>query len=160
VPDLQTIFARGTVKDVTLPEPSGSESFDLEPGTQLTTGTQRGEQEGLGVPVHPGTDDRKGLGKPSVEGTPGTRLPRSVRLGPKIAFLSLPDQAELGFVDGDTVVINSGHQAYEKAQSAGFVRYHQLMSVAWALTQEKGAESANEGLALLAHFLAAWGEIR
>jgi len=160
VPDLQTIFAKSTVKDVTLPDPSSPESFDSETGTQLVTGSQRGEQEGLGVPVHPGTDDRKGLDKPSVEGAPGTRLPRSVRLGPKIAFLSLPDQAELGFVDGDTVVINSGHQAYEKAQSVGYVRYHQLMSVAWALTQEKGAATADEGLILLAHFLAAWGGIR
>ncbi len=160
VPDLQTIFAKSTVRDVALPETSSSEFFNLESGTQLTAGTKRGEQEGSGIPVHPGTDDRKGLGKTSGEGIPGTLLPRNVKLGPKIAFLSLPDQAELGFVDGDTVVINSGHHAYEKAQSAGFVRYHQLMSVAWALTQEKGAESANEGLVLLAHFLAAWGEIR
>jgi len=160
VPDLQTIFAKGTVQDVTVPAASGSESFDLEPGTQLVAGTQRGQREGSGVPVHPGAGDGSGPGKPSAEGTRGTRLPRNVRLGPKIAFLSLPDQAELGFVDGDTVVINSGHQAYEKAQSAGFVRYHQLMSVAWALTQEKGAESANEGLGLLANFLAAWGKLK
>jgi hypothetical protein len=33
------------------------------------------------------------------------------------------------------------------------------MSVAWALTQEKGAESANEGLALLGKFFTAWGKL-
>lgn len=160
VPDLQTIFAKGIVKDVAVPAASGLESFSVEPGTQVVAGTQRGQRRGSGVLIHPGTGDGNGLGKPATEGASGTRVPREVRLGPKIAFLSLPDQTELGFVDGETVVINSGHPAYDKAQNTGFVRYHQLMSVAWALTQEKGTESASEGLTLLANFLAAWGKLK
>lgn len=159
VPDLQTIFVKNIIQDVPVPDASGLESFSLKPGTQIVSGTQRGQQKGAGVPIHPGPDDGTGPEEATPEGPRGTRVLRNIKSGPKIAFLSLPDQPELGFVDGDTVVLNSGHPAYEKAQRRGAVWYHHLMSVAWALTQEKGAESSNEGLALLGKFFTAWGKL-
>lgn len=85
--------------------------------------------------------------------------PRTSAPGLKIAFEELTESqppSVLGRLNGDTVLINTNHPAWRKAEQEGFSDYHVVMTVAWALSQflQEGRLPHD----FVGRFLAYWGE--
>lgn len=101
-------------------------------------------------------------GEPIEEG--GERKARSisrkVRTGPKIAFSPRPDQVELAWVEGNSIIINSGHPAYEKAKTNPTSRiFHNLFSIGSAVQKLiLSDENREPDIAFVDKMMAAWGK--
>lgn len=118
-------------------------------------GTSSGEEsiptEGIAITPLP---------KESNEGT-GSASPisRKARKGPRIGFAELPDDIRLGWVDGNIVLINSGHPAYvRKARSATLKRAHNMFSVGTAIQKYLIENSEKPDPNFIDRLLSAWGQ--
>lgn len=86
--------------------------------------------------------------------------PRRHRLsGLRVAWVRGGTDRLMGWVDGDTVLVNEDHPAFAKAREAGLKEYHDLLSVAVALLEHRGTEPADDTLDLLSRFFSAWGRL-
>ena len=85
-------------------------------------------------------------------------ISRSSRGGPKISFKSVQDRQELGWVEGNTVVINTGHPAYRKIQNNQTARFlHSLMAIGAAMQRHFNDQSTPPDLLFIDRLLASWG---
>ncbi|MBI4277977.1 MAG: ATP-binding protein [Armatimonadetes bacterium] len=119
-------------------------------------------EAGQAEPVHEAAEEtpeetiRLGQGPPTA---PGLRGQRHRRGGPKLAWADAGDDRYLAWVDQDTIIINTGHPAYGKAQAGGMKEYHDLLSTAVALLDIRKGVDGLDATALLNRFFATWGRI-
>ena len=87
-------------------------------------------------------------------------ISRKVRTGPKIAFSSRPDQVELAWVEGNSIIINSGHPSYEKAKTNSTSRIlHNLFSIGSAVQKLiLSDENREPDFTFVDKMMAAWGK--
>ena len=87
-------------------------------------------------------------------------ISRKVRTGPRIAFSSRPDQVELAWVEGNSIIINSGHPSYEKAKTNSASRIlHNLFSIGSAVQKLLLLDENREpDFAFLDKMMTAWGK--
>jgi hypothetical protein len=152
----QNIIQRTTAVKSEKAEATGSQ---IE-GSQITTGTIGGQDEGKGVAT---IGDEPGMGiAEDVSGIdPIERVQRRIRSGIKIGYdeRSDPPQNSLeGWIDPgrQTIIINQGHPAWKVADGLTLqarderVRvYHTLRTVFATLVEEAGMEAPKETLAKL-----------
>ncbi|MEM4407058.1 MAG: ATP-binding protein [Candidatus Methanomethylicaceae archaeon] len=122
IPELGAIFEGLTVKKPALvTKKSGEEPAELVDGAQLTFPDGNGEK-GLGnrAPTLPGIEEGKSVRPGSAD--KATPIGRKSRSGPRVSFESNPHRVDIAWVDGNDVVINSGHKAYEKVRRNDFAR--------------------------------------
>jgi hypothetical protein len=159
LPELHSIFARPGSREIPIPD-IGGEGRMAVTGAQKVKGTEGGPGHGEGVDVYPGADDDTQVpGLAEGDELTAKLRRRRVPLGPKIAWLDDGQRDELAWVSGDTIFINSGHSAYQKAVTSRLDYYHNLVSIALALVQEKGAEAPREALGLVSKFFVTWGKM-
>lgn len=92
------------------------------------------------------------LRRGEVEGSgQGTRKEHGIKIG----FEDGMDPRALGRLVEETVLVNTGHPAWQKAKYAGFTQYHILQTVAWVLSQF--IEPDHPPQKFVSFFLAAWG---
>ncbi len=156
LPEFADFFGAWTRQSVVVPSSEGS-AADVVQGSQPTRGERPGRSDGNGVIVAPGSGSNEGL-IPSDSGSrQGTPRPKPVKLGPKVRFEQGGPGRGLGWVDGDTVVINAGHPAFAKAEAERQKFYHNLLSIVYALLDERQGDSAFRPLEVIHRFFAAWG---
>jgi len=102
-------------------------------------------------------------GKTNVEDKEGNTnaspISRKARGGPKIAFIDAPDRIDLGWIEGNNIVINSGHPSYIKVSSNPKTRkIHSLFTIADVIQRYKGAEGINPDLMFIDRMMSVWGQ--
>ncbi|MHA1632842.1 MAG: ATP-binding protein [Candidatus Freyarchaeota archaeon] len=159
VPELSDFFGFRTKKPVLQENSSAQVSASVHEGAEVTFPAGGGGDKGELAP----TDIGNGEGQALVEDEEGTQhaspISRMSRRGPKVGFSEIPDRVELAWVDGNNIVINSGHPSYKKVKSDVKARtLHNLFAIATAVQKLRTEEKAN-----VLHFnfidrmMAAWG---
>lgn len=160
VPELGEFFGFRTRKTVLRQSDAGEVGAGIHEGIETTfpVGDGKGGQ-GPG-PVDVGDQPGEALIENQESGTVrASPISRTGRRGPKIGFAEAPDRVELAWVDGNTVVINSGHPSYAKTRSDSTARRHHCLFAIGSAIQRflTGNEDAAE-LKFLDRMMAAWGK--
>jgi hypothetical protein len=79
------------------------------------------------------------------------------RIGPglMIGYEDAAERGELGWLLENTVWINRGHPAYQKAVAGGHEKYHVVLTVAWVLLGH--LEDRHSAQQFIGEFLFGWG---
>lgn len=160
VPELSEFFGFRTSKGILQPDSSGTTNASPQEGIEVTFPVGEGKAgEGPGL-----LDVGEGIGQALVEdkkaGTERAKpISRVGRRGPKITFAEVPDRVDLAWVDGNNVVINSGHPSYIKVRSdATAKRLHSLFAIASAIQRFVVSEGDAGDLMFADRMMAAWGK--
>ncbi|MHC1623715.1 MAG: ATP-binding protein [Candidatus Methanospirareceae archaeon] len=160
VPELSELFGFRTRKSILQPDCGGTTNASLKEGVELTFPVGEGEAgEGLGL-VDVGGQPGQALVEDKEAGTePARPISRVGRRGPKITFAEVPDRVDLAWVDGNNVVINSGHPSYIKVRSdATAKRLHSLFAIASAVQRFVASGEDAGDLMFADRMMAAWGK--
>lgn len=159
VPEISEFFGFWTKKNVFKENDRGAIPSSMHEGVDLTLPIGTGDRgDGMG-PLDVGNEP----GQVSIEDKEGknraTPIGRKARRGPKIAFVEAPERTELSWVEGNNVVVNSGHPSYCKIQSnAKARRLHSLFAVASAIQRFLGVESEKPDFMFVDRLMVAWGQ--
>lgn len=161
LPELAEFFGSSNrrAKKSLVQDDEGEIESHLEPGIDITypIGTGGGSNGEIG-PVIPGELEGESL---EEEGEQRAKsISRKVRTGPQIAFSSRPDQSELAWIEGNSIIINSGHPSYEKAKTSPTSRtLHNLFSIGNAVQKLILSDENRElDLMFIDKMMAAWGK--
>lgn len=96
---------------------------------------------------------------PNSQGAEGARpISRVARAGPKVGFVEAPERIELGWVEGNSVIINTGHPSYVKVRSNPVARItHSLFAIATAVQRFLGSGVDPPDLLFVDRLMNAWG---
>lgn len=158
IPELRFLFARRTIEDVVTPNSPGD--TPLMPSTmfQQVAGTGSGTSAGEGDSVYPG-DEEGPVFQPAAGGTrKGGAERRSLRGTPRIVRVADAARMDIGWVDGDSIVINTGHPTYTASARQRHTSYHERVAVYYALCQEAPIP-AERRLSLFNQALTEWGKV-
>jgi hypothetical protein len=167
VPELGTIFeGLSTKRSALVARRSGEEPAELVNGAQSTFPVGEGEKGmGGGAPTLPGMGE--GLSLKPLSETSGsspdraTPIGRKSRSGPRVSFESNPHRVDIAWVDGNDVVINSGHRAYEKVRRNDFARRaYCIFAISYAIHRFLDPLEDNRGgqfVNIVDRILDAWG---
>jgi hypothetical protein len=94
--------------------------------------------------------------EPSDSGEPA-REQEGKRVGPglMLGFEDAPERADLGWLLENTIWINRGHPAYQKAVTGGHEQYHVVLTVAWVLLGH--LDDRHSAQQFIGEFLFGWG---
>lgn len=161
VPELDEFFGFRTHKHVLIKNQLGSVTAIKQSGSQVTFPTERGEEKGNGEgPVDVGDGDGTALIEDKKTGeTRAEPISRTAKRGPKITFDDVPKRMELGWVEGNTVIINKGHPCYVKSQSNSTIRrIHSLYAIATVVQRFLAGDDTNTKLMFIDRMMGAWGK--
>ncbi|MBA7503550.1 hypothetical protein ES706_02161 [subsurface metagenome] len=160
VPELTELFGFRTRKAILQPNSSGMTNASSQEGAEVTFPVGEGETgEGPG-PVDVGDQPGEALVEDKKAGTePAKPISRVGHRGPKITFAEAPDRLDLAWVDGNNVVINSGHPSYVKVHSDSTARrLHSLFAIASAVQRFVASGGDTQDLMFTDRMMAAWGK--
>lgn len=159
VPELSDFFGFRTKKKVLREDPAGSDVASGHEGAQITFPDGEGATAGGEGPVDTGDEPGQSLEKDQEGDKRARPISRKARRGPKVAFAEAPDRVDLAWVEGNNVVINTGHPSYRKARSnARARRLHSLFAIAGAVQRFLGSESESPDMMFIDRMMAAWGQ--
>ncbi len=159
IPELSEFFGFRTKTKTPRVGPDGSVSVVLQEGTEATFPIGQGDAgTGPGVP-EPGEEP----GQAPVENEEGSEIAkpisRKARRGPKVAFDNVPERVELAWIDGNNIVINSGHPSYVKIHSdTSARRVHCLFAIGSAVQRFLAGDDSGTKLIFIDNMMAAWGK--
>jgi len=160
VPEIGEFFGFWTRKAVLQRSDGGAIIAAVHEGADATIpiGVGSGGQ-GPG-PVAEGDEPGEALLEDQEAGTVrATPISRTARRGPRISFAEAPDRLDLAWVDGNNVVINSGHPSYGKARSDSTARrHHCLFAIGSAIQRFMASADSAPDLMFLDRMMAAWGK--
>jgi hypothetical protein len=158
IPELSDFFGFHMKKDVLKKDEKGSVSSTTQEGIDLTFPVGEGEKgKGLGI-VDVGDEPGQATVEDKEDKERAKPISRKARRGPKITFDNRAERMDLAWIEGNNVVINSGHPAHTKAHSNQKTRrLHNLFAVASAIQRFLGSESEKPDLMFIDRLMAAWG---
>jgi hypothetical protein len=159
IPELADFFGFRTRKSVLRPGDTGQTPASIHEGIEATLPVGSGEAgQGL-APVDAGDQPGEALVEDREHAsTSAVPISRVGRRGPKISFAEAPDRLDLAWVDGNNVVINSGHPSYRKSRSnATARRIHSLFAIANAIQRFLASGADNADLMFTDRLMASWG---
>ena len=159
IPELGEFFGFRAPKNILDQQNGGSVIASSQEGAELTFPIGEGESLGGEAPLDIGDGPGEALVENQETGNLRARpISRTGRRGPKIAFDEKPDRIDLAWIDGNNVVINSGHPAYVKVNSNNLAkRLHCIHSIANAIQRFLFTGSA-EDLLFSDRMMSAWGK--
>ena len=160
VPELSEFFGFRNRTTVLQPKSGGTIAADLHDGIEPTFPEGEGTRSpNPGLP-EPGDKPGTALIANKEDGQQRANpISRRGRRGPRISFESRLDRIDLAWVDGNTVVINSGHPSYKKADSSATARrIHSIFAIASAIQRFVAGPDASDDLLFVDRMLSAWGE--
>lgn len=158
-PELSPLLGRRRkgepVKGV-IPDPEAPPIGTIIEEVEVMTGTLGSGGEGTGVEATEGDIPGERI-EPSFEPTePGCEHEgRRRRPGLMIGFEDLPERDDLGWLMENTIWINKGHPAYQRAMDSGAEKYHIVLSVSWVLSGYLEGEKSPQ--VFINRFLSSWG---
>jgi len=91
--------------------------------------------------------------------TKAEQMTRTSKRGPRISFMDVPDKVDLAWVDGNNIVINSGHPSYLKIRSNTTARrVHCLFAIAAAIQRFLNSGDSEPDFVFVDKMMAAWGK--
>lgn len=159
LPELEEFFGFRSRKQVLKNQPDGDTPASSQEGAELTFPIGDGKSQGGEAPLDVGDGSDKALVEnPDAGNINAEPISRKGRRGPKISFSESPERIDLAWVDGNNVVINSGHPAYKKVFSnATANRLHCIYAIANAI-QKFLFNGEIEDLMFLDKMISAWGK--
>ena len=162
IPELSDLLGFSGPNQVPNPNPNGT--IDAQERSGVSTTYPVGERDDWTTqssgPLSTGEEQGSTLEKNPTGAIKASPLTRKTRRGPKIGFVSDPTREQLGWVEGNAIMINSGHPAYKKAQASASSRLHHNMFVIAASMQRFLIETDiddKESLSFIDRMMAAWG---
>ena len=156
IPPLRYLFARRMNEPVAVPDPASDGVATVVEGLQASHGSRPTSDNGQAPLWSPGPDPGETL-TPEEDGDATARIrERTVRGGPRIERVSDPSRPEVGWVEGDAVIINTAHPAYTTSERRRFLSYHEPLAIFYALCAEASVQP-EEKLPLLNTALSEWG---
>lgn len=159
IPELGEFFGFRGPKQVLQEQPTGETPATAQEGTQITFPIGNGESQGGEGILDVGEEPGEALVEDVSEGTRRAKpISRMGHRGPKIAFNESPDRIDLAWVDGNNIVINSGHSVYKKVDSNPTAkRLHCIYAIASAVQKFIFTGKAEE-LKFPDKMMSAWGK--
>lgn len=159
VPELAEFFGFRETKDILQKSPSSEVMATIHEGAEVTFPVGEGEAGQGDAPLDVGDDPGQSLVNDEDKGTiPSEPISRKGRRGPRIAFSEFPSRIDLAWVDGNIIVINTGHPAYTKVNSSSVAkRLHYMFAIASAV-HKFILTGSSEDLMLPDRLLSAWGK--
>lgn len=162
LPELYQFFGLSIQKKIIAKNPAGDISGQMIEGAQETFPIGEGLKKGRGGIVDAGDEPGEALIEKTGGGERASPITRSRRAGVRITFIDSPDRLELAWLDGNIIVINSGHPSYLKAKNNNYSRrLHNIFSIAVSLDREmKGQGILNREESFIDKMMLAWGNVR
>ena len=159
IPELGEFFGFWTKKAVLQQSDSGPIVADAQEGAQIALPFGNGTSSGNTAPQDIGEELGHALIQNQENGTKKAEpISRTSRQGPKISFASVPDRLDLAWIDGNNVVINSGHPSYTRVRSnATARRLYCFFAISAAVQRFLAASDNSRDLMFIDRFMAAWG---
>ena len=140
IPALRFLFGSQITESVPTPEPSGDETSTLTGEMQATFGLGEAGPTDGDAPSFVGPDEgAAAVSDPEGQAESRPRR-RTVGGGPRIARISDADRAEISWIEGDTVFINTGHPTYQLGVRRNLTGYHERFAIFFALCREAPVE--------------------
>lgn len=158
VPELSEFFGFRTPKSSLVPSSLGVVPASPHSGIQATlplgTGTKG---SGIG-PTDEGEENGTSLIEDRRAATEKAQpISRTTKRGPTISFSKSPKRTELAWVEGNAVVINSGHPCYIKAKSNVFgKKLHNIYAIAITIQRFLGDSDDNPDYMFIDKMMSAW----
>jgi hypothetical protein len=161
IPELAEFFGFRIRKKVLAPDLNGRVLADEREGVDVTFPDGAGTTQG-GLGILDEGDEPGIVIIPSGNGRrTATPISRKAKSGPKISFAANPNEPKMSWVDGNNVVINSGHPCYVK--SSGNVkakRLHNMFAIATAIHRFLSQDAEKPDLEFVDRMMGSWGRIR
>jgi len=159
-PELAEFAAQYRRSQIQKSSQSGEETSSPTSGS-VTYSEGEGAGKGTKGPLAPGDEDIGGALKSDEKGAERSEpISRKARAGPRIGFKASPSDNSLGWVDGDTIVINSGHPAYRRTALPKRLRLlHNLFAIAVSF-QRFLRDTGRPDPRFVDRFLEVWGRSR
>lgn len=159
LPELHDFFGFRQKRDIPVPDEQGGISANSQEGAEKTFPTGSGHSDRNPGPVMAGDDPGQALVENPAGQQRATPISRTAKQGPKIAFAPAPEKQDLGWVDGNRIVINSKHPCYERARPDAKARHlHCILAIASAVSRFVGAGDEKPDMFFVDRMLAAWGK--
>lgn len=160
VPELAEFFGFRTRKPVLAASDTGDVTAATHEGIDVTFPVGEGSAAQGPGPVDVGDEPGEALVEDEKTGTKAASpISRTARRGPKIAFAEAPDRVDLAWVDGNNVVINSGHPSYGKTRADSTARrLHCLFAVGSSIQRFLASGDDATDLMFVDRMMAAWGK--
>jgi len=112
------------------------------------------------MPTAPPRTQVEAVLEPSEAGGEPAREQEGKRIGPglMIGFEDTSERSELGWLLENTVWVNRGHPAYQKAVAGGHEQYHVVLTIAWVLLGHLNDQHSAQRF--IGEFLFGWGARR
>jgi hypothetical protein len=159
VPELSEFFGFPSTRTVLGQSTDGSVLASVHEGVEITFPVG-GEAKGKGPgPLGPGDEPGEALVEdPEGGAVKAAPISRTARRGPRISFVEATEESGLAWVDGNNVVINTGHPCYKRASADVLAkRLHCLFSIAGAVQRYIASDGGNADLLFVDKMMAAWG---
>lgn len=159
IPELGEFFGFRGAKNILQQQSGGPIPAASQEGTEVTFPIGEGEAGGGEGLLDVGEGSGEALTEDQDEGNiPAKPIGRTGRRGPKVTFNEAPSRVDLAWIDGNNVVINSGHPAYIKVSSnATTKRLHCIFTIASAV-QKFLFSGQTQDLMFSDRMMAAWGK--
>jgi len=160
VPELSEFFGFRSQKNIPKPDDLGENFTSPADGIQSTFPAGEGSKgEGSGA-TDAGDEEGSSLVEDEESGTVKAKpISRTSKKGPKIAFDTVPNRLELAWVEGNTIIINSGHPCYIKSRSNPLSRrLHNFYAIASAVQRFLATGDVSMDLTFIDRMMSVWGQ--
>lgn len=163
VPELAEFFGFRTKKTLLQQSKDGPVDSNLQEGIEPSFPIANGEsKKGLG-PVDIGEQPGETLVQSKEKGiTRAKPISRTGKKGPKISFNPVSDRIEISWVDGNNIIINSGHLSYLKASNNYQTRrLYNFFAIANAVQRflNEGERDNPPDFKFIDRMMTAWGKL-
>jgi len=161
VPEFSEFFGFRARKAVPQRSPDGQDAESVQ-GVDVTFPDGSGERgEGPGL-QDVGNEPGETLVQTEAQSETKVKpISRTARRGPKIAFSEAEDRVDLAWVEGNTIVVNSGHPAYRRVKGDNMARRVLcLLAIGTAVWRFVGKEEGRREENLPDRIMASWGKLK
>lgn len=160
IPELGEFFGFRNKKPILQQAINGSIDADLQEGAEVTLPFGEGQKGEGPAPVDVGEEDGSALTENKEKGEhKGEPITRTAKRGPKIDFVSAPERVDLAWIEGNYVIINSGHPSYAKVKADSTARRtHSLFAIGTAVQEFMAKQGGTIDTKFIARLMQAWGK--
>ncbi len=160
IPELSEFSGFRSKKPVLEERGNGQTKAVVREGIDVTYAVGEGSSQRGEAPVDVGEHPGEALTEDPQQGTAQVSpITRTARRGPRIGFAEAPDRVDLAWVDGNSVIINSGHPSYARARPDSTARrHHCLFAIGSAIQRYLAPSDGATDLMFVDRMMAAWGK--
>ena len=162
LPELTQLFGLSSIGTSLTKNPEGEVNADYISGIETTFPDGKGHYNGGEKIVDPGILEGEALALSKNGREKSSPISRKKKSGLRISFVNLPERPELGWVEGNLIVINSGHPSYQKIHKNILARkLHNIFSIAVSLDKELKDQNIIELQdSYISKLMGVWGKIK